>query len=120
MRRSLEMDTGRFDTLTTKVGAISSRRSILKLIGGVAASGLVAVAGHNAADAKKKKKNKKQKPQPTQQTCVPGTSIGSVSVPATGTAVSTPALAAGQRYRLRAVGFWSTNAATGNDAFAAF
>jgi hypothetical protein len=114
------MDSNRFDALTTKVGELSSRRTILKWMGGAAAGGLMAVAGHSAADAKKKKKNKKQKPQPTQQTCVPGTSIGSVSVPANGTAVSSPALAAGQRYRLRAVGFWSTNAATGNDAFAAF
>ena len=112
------MDTRRFDTLATKVGEISSRRTILKWIGGAAASGLVAVASHTAADAKKK--NKKQKPQPQPQTCVPGTSIGSVSVPATGAAVNSPALVAGQRYRLRAVGFWSTNATTGNDAFAAF
>lgn len=111
------MDSNRFDELATTVGELSSRRNILKWIGGVAAGGLVAVTGHNVVDAKKKKKkNKKQKAR----TCTPGTSIGSVSVPATGTAVNTPVLAAGQRFRLRAVGFWSTNATFGNDAFAAF
>jgi hypothetical protein len=113
----MDMDSNRFDALATTVGEISSRRNILKWIGSVAAGGLVAVAGHNAVDAKKKKKkNKKQKAK----TCTPGTSIGSVSVPATGTAVNTPVLAAGQSFRLRAVGFWSTNATFGNDAFAAF
>jgi hypothetical protein len=32
----------------------------------------------------------------------------------------TPTLKRGQRYQLRAIGFWSTNASFGNDAFAAF
>lgn len=115
------MDSQRFDQLAKTAGEISSRRTILKWLGGAAAGAVVAVAGHIAADAKKKKRGKKQKPQPTTpQTCVPGTSVGSVSVPATGTAVSSPVLMAGQRYRLRAVGAWSTNAATGQDAFAAF
>jgi hypothetical protein len=41
-------------------------------------------------------------------------------VPATGAKVSTPILVAGQRYRLRASGFWNTNANDGNDAVAAF
>jgi hypothetical protein len=34
--------------------------------------------------------------------------------------VSTPVLAQGQRYRLRASGFWSSNATHGQDAFADF
>ncbi len=77
---------------------------------------LVAVAGHNVADAKKKKKNKKQKGK----TCTPGQSVGSVTVPATGSAVNTPVLVAGQNYRLRATGFWTSNATHGQDAFADF
>jgi hypothetical protein len=95
------------------------------------AGGLVAVAGHNAAEAKKgKKRHKKPRPQPQQQppppppppqqTCLPGTSVGSVNVPATGPAVNTPVLVQDQRYRLQAAGFGFTDARIGNDAFAAF
>ncbi len=43
-----------------------------------------------------------------------------LTVPANGTTVNTPVLRNGQRYRLRATGFWLTNAQFGNDAFAAF
>ncbi len=50
----------------------------------------------------------------TPQSCQPGKQVGAVSVPATGAAVSTPILAQGQRYRLRASGFWNTNATDGN------
>jgi hypothetical protein len=113
------MDAQRFDGLATKVSEISSRRHVLKWLGGSVAAGLVAVAGHDVADAKRKKK-KKQKPQPQQQTCAPGTSVGSVTVPPTGATVNTPNLTQGQRYRLRATGFWSSNATHGQDAFADF
>jgi hypothetical protein len=85
---------------------------------GVAATRL-ANPGVTEAGKKGKKKRKKAQPQMA-QVCQPGAAIGSVSVPATGATVSTPVLAQGQRYRLRASGFWITNAITGNDAFAAF
>jgi hypothetical protein len=114
--RSHFVDPNRFDGLATKVGEISSRRQAVKWLGGIGAASLVAVAGRSGVEAKKKKRNKKQKGK----TCTPGTSVGSVSVPANDTTVNTPVLNAGQRYRLRAVGFWLTNATFGNDAFAAF
>jgi hypothetical protein len=115
-------------------GENSSRRRVLEWLGGVATGGLVAVAGHNVAGAKKAKKGKKgkkrnKKPQPLPQpqpqprpqpTCAPGTPAGSVNVPATGPAVNTPVLTQGQRYLLRATGFGLIDDAIGNDAFAAF
>lgn len=110
------MDPLRFDGLATKVGEISTRRNVVKWLGGIGAASLIAVAGHSSADAKKKKKGKKQKGK----VCAPGTSIGSVNVPANGTAVNTPVLNAGQNYRLRATGFWTSNATHGQDAFADF
>jgi hypothetical protein len=110
------VDPIQFDGLATKVGEFASRRQVVKWFGGIGAAGLVAVAGHSAADAKKKKKNNKQKTK----TCTPGKSIGSVTVPANGTAVNTPVLKAGQNFRLRATGFWTSNATHGQDAFADF
>ncbi len=110
------MDPLRFDGLATKIGEISTRRNVLKWLGGTVAGGLVVVAAGHAADAKRKKKGKKQKAK----TCAPGRSVGSVNVPADGTAVNTPVLDAGQRYRLRATGFWTSNATHGQDAFADF
>src|SRR5262245_42920270 len=86
------------------------------MLGGIGAAGLVAVAGRNVADAKKKSKGNKQKGK----TCTPGKSLGSVTVPANGTAVLTPVLKKGQNFRLRATGFWSSNATHGQDAFADF
>ena len=103
-----------FDGISRDLGQVSTRRSIFRLFGSAAAVGTVAVVGRGEADAKRKKPKKKKK------TCKPGTSQGSVSVPATGATVTTPVLKQGQRYRLRASGFWSTNVAYGNDAFAAF
>jgi hypothetical protein len=110
------------------VGENLSRRHVLKWLGGVVTGGLVAVAGHNVAGAKKgkkrnKKRNNKLQPQPQPQpqpTCAPGTHAGSVNVPAVGPAVNTPVLTQGQRYRLRATGFGLIDDAIGNDAFAAF
>jgi hypothetical protein len=107
------------------VGENSSRRRVLKWLGVVVSGGLVAIAGHDVARAKKgkkgKKRNKKLQPQPQPQpTCAPGTLAGSVNVPATGPTVNTPVLTKGQRYRLRATGFGLTDQAIGNDAFAAF
>jgi hypothetical protein len=78
-------------------------------------------------EARNKKKRKKAQPgqQDGQngqngQTRPTGQQLRIVSVPSSGSTVSTPALAAGQRYRLRASGFWHTNPQYGNDAFAAF
>ena len=86
--------------------------------------GAVAVVGRGeAAEAKRKGKKKgkgKGKGKGQQAICQPGTQIGAVSVPATGVGVNTPVLAAGQRYRLRASGFWASNATNGQDAFADF
>lgn len=115
------MDRSRLDSLAASLGNTSPRRQIVRLLAGGAATGLVGMTMVGSADAKKKKKkkNKKQKtPQNTQ--CPTGSRFGTVSVPATGATVTTPVLINGQRYRLRATGFWSTNALAGNDAFAAF
>jgi hypothetical protein len=88
------MNLDRMANLTSSLRARPSRREMMR--------GLMAMA------------------TATGQTCQPGTSIGSVSVPAIGSDVRTPVLAEGQRYYLRASGFWYTNATHGNDAFASF
>ena len=110
------MDPTRFERLIAALGAPTSRRQILRILAG-GASGLVALTGFDAAQAKKRKRKRRpEKPK----TCRTGTPWGTVTVPASGVSVTTPALEQGQRYLLRAVGFWTTNAAYGNDAFAAF
>lgn len=117
------MDLSRFGGLVASLETTSPRRQIVKFLAGGAATGLVGLTMVNAADAKKKgkkKKNKKKQPLPQGTQCPTGSRIGTVSVPATGATVTTPVLINGQRYRLRATGFWSTNAVYGNDAFAAF
>jgi hypothetical protein len=94
----------------------------------VAAGGLV-----STAEAKKRKKKRKQHtpptptedptptpPTPTPKTCPPGTSVAFLSVPADGSAVSTPVLEKGVDYVLRPSGFWSTSNDLLHDAFAAF
>ena len=113
------------DGIARDLGAVTTRRSMVRLLGGAAAMSAVAViARGEAAEAKRKGrkngKRKKQKTQQNQQTCTPGSQVGAVSVPGTGASVSTPVLAQGQRYRLRASGFWSSNATHGQDAFADF
>jgi hypothetical protein len=108
------MEPARFDAVTADLGGTTSRRRLLALLGGGAASSGLALLGLRAADAKDKRKPK----QP--RICRPGKRLASVDVPSTGTAVSTPPLQRGQQYRLRASGFWITNAQFGNDAFAAF
>lgn len=110
-----------FDQVTQDQVAVSTRRGILRFVGGAAALGsIVAIGGGQSVEAKKKGKGKKKKTKKQPVICQPGQTVGSVSVPATGTVVSTPVLAAGQRYRLRASGFWSSNATHGQDAFADF
>ena len=108
--------------IARELGAVSTRRSVLRLLGGAAAMGAVAVVSRGeAAEAKRKRGKKKGKGKGQQQAvCPPGSQFGAVSVPGTGATVTTPVLVAGQRYRLRASGFWSTNATRGLDAFADF
>ena len=100
----------------------STRRGVLRFAGGAATIAVLAALGGSPVDAKRRGKGKgKGKSKKQQQViCQAGQTVGSVSVPATGTTVSTPILAAGQRYRLRASGFWSSNATHGQDAFADF
>jgi hypothetical protein len=118
-----------FDAITRDMEEVSTRRGFVRLLGGAAAIGAMVAVGHAApAVAKRNKKNRKRKKkgnatgntQTPQTTCQPGAQIGAVSVPATGATVSTPVLTQGQRYRLRASGFWSSNATNGQDAFADF
>jgi hypothetical protein len=110
-----------FDTFAREMGEPSTRRGFVRLLGGTAALGAVAAATRvEPAAAKRKRRRKKKKKQVTPLTCQPGTQVGAVSVPATGATVTTPVLLAGQRYRLRASGFWSSNATHGQDAFADF
>jgi hypothetical protein len=117
------------DGIARELGAVTTRRSMVRLLGGAAAMSAVAViARGEAAEAKRKGrkngKRKKKKTTPTTQTpqtiCQSGSQVGAVSVPGTGASVSTPVLVQGQRYRLRASGFWSSNATHGQDAFADF
>ncbi len=82
--------------------------------------GAVAVVSRGESAEAKRKGRKRGKGRGQQAVCQPGTQVGAVSVPATGATVNTPVLVAGQRYRLRASGFWNTNATDGNDAVAAF
>ncbi|MEZ4565360.1 MAG: hypothetical protein R2853_21795 [Thermomicrobiales bacterium] len=107
------------EQITTSLQTRPSRRNALRALVG-SALGLAVVRLPEDGEARKRKKRKKSKKQPSAQTCVPGTSLGIVKVPATGAKVSTPALAAGQRYRLQANGYWNTNASYGADAFASF
>src|SRR5918993_108236 len=115
-----------FDEIARDLGEVSTRRNVLRLLGGAAAMSAVAVVSRGeSVEAKRKrnKKNRKRKKNGNQQipqTCQVGTQVGAVSVPATGTTVNTPVLTQGQRYRLRASGFWNSNATHGQDAFADF
>jgi hypothetical protein len=113
-----------FDAITRDMEEVYTRRGFVRLLGGAAAIGAMVAVGHAApAVAKRNKKNRKRKKNGNQQipqTCQVGTPVGAVSVPATGTTVNTPVLTQGQRYRLRASGFWNSNATHGQDAFADF
>jgi hypothetical protein len=115
------MNEFRISNVSRFLNTRPSRRDVLR---GLAVTGLslATLQAPAAIEAKKKgKKGKKGKKQPqVAQVCQPGTTAGSVSVPATGATVNTPVLAQGQVYRLRASGFWNSNVTTGNDAFAAF
>lgn len=105
----------RFGSVGNALEEVWSRRQALRLLTAGAAGVVVAQAGLQGSDAKKRKNRKNKK-----KVCKPGKLFQTVSVPATGGAATTQALINGQRYRLRASGFWNTNAQFGNDAFAAF
>jgi hypothetical protein len=112
------MNLDRMANVTNSLNTRPSRRDLMR---GLMATGLGLAAPRlpEAAEARKKRKKRKKK-QNDVVTCPPGTSIDSVRVPANGGGVRSAVLAQGQRYYLRASGFWYTNATHGNDAFAAF
>jgi hypothetical protein len=110
------VDQHRNDILPRSWRDTSSRRDVLRGLAG-AGGAFGALRLPNAVAAKKKKNKKKRKRQPT---CRPGEQVGAVGVPGTGAVVATPVLKKDQRYRLRASGFWSSNATNGQDAFADF
>jgi hypothetical protein len=116
------MDTTRFNGLSEALtGRLSRRQAAQWLAAGGASAVLVRTGLQDSAAGKGRKgKGKGKGKGKNKNRCTPGSSIGSVNVPATGATVTTPVLTAGQRYRLRASGFWVTNAQYGNDAFAAF
>lgn len=106
------MENSLIDRITRTMAAGASRRGVVR---GLAAGLVAAAAGGLAmsdAPAKRRRPNKK--------TCKPGKVVGSVQVPASGSTATTPILKSGQRYRLVANGFWSTNTQFGNDAVASF
>ncbi len=103
------------DRLTRSWCGATSRRGVLRGLAGAGVGfGALNLSG---AAAKKKKKGKKRKPR---QKCQSGTKVDAVGVPGTGASVTTRVLDQGRRYRLRASGFWSSNATNGQDAFADF
>lgn len=87
---------------------------------GLAALGAVSMnrLAQEGAGARRRKKKTKKNTDTT--VCAPGKTFATVAVPANGRTANSPALTKGQRYLLRASGFWSTNALYGNDACAAF
>jgi hypothetical protein len=103
-----------FDRMNATMGAAASRRGVLR--GVLAALGAAVADGLAVAETPAKKKKGKGKAP----TCRPGKVVATIPVPASGAAVTTPVLRRGQAYRLRASGYWSTNAQYGNDAYAAF
>jgi hypothetical protein len=114
-----KMNDDRAPTVIRLVNARPSRRDVTRGLK-VTGLGLAALQLPGTGEARKQKKPKKPKKCKKKQTCQPGMLIGSVSVPASGDTVSTPVLAQGRRYLLRATSLWITNATYGNDAFAAF
>jgi hypothetical protein len=116
------MDTDRIDGIAAAVARTEDRRGVLRLLGGAALAAVGAAAlGKPAAQAQEGPEAAARRRKPRKnRTCRPGQRVATVVVPATGTTVSSPALRRGQPYRLRAAGFWSTNATRGVDAFADF
>ena len=100
--------------------ATANRRAAVR---GLAAA-LFALAGGGAAMAEAKKTSRKKARRAARKkrrsTCRRGRVLANLAVPGDGTEIFTPVLKSGQRYTLRASGFWSTNGAYLNDAVAAF
>jgi hypothetical protein len=95
---------------------VPSRRAVLRGLAGLGLGGAPLLS--DAAEARDgRERKRKRKPR---QTCPRGKLIGAVNVPGTGAAVRTPVLRQRQRYRLRASGYWRSNASRGQDAFADF
>jgi hypothetical protein len=119
------MDHSAFDAAARSLGGEVTRRRAMRSLGAaVAGLGITALLGIESTEARRKRGGRKKKrgkgnPIP-QAVCPTGQQVGVVSVPANGTAVQTPMLIQGQRYRLRATGFWLSNQTHGQDAFADF
>lgn len=118
------MESRNFDRFSSAFTQSYNRRDALRLLGlatiGASSAGLLAPTSSDARRKNTKKKVKKVKETQPANICQPGKQFATVNVPATGAAVTSPALVQGQRYRLRVTGHWVTNALYGNDAFAAF
>jgi hypothetical protein len=104
------------DGFSRELGAGSTRRGFVRLLGSVAAAGAVSALGagvlSESAAAKrrgkkrgKRKKNTTPQPAPTQnQVCRPGTTVAQLNVGGNGAIVETPVLMQGQKYRFQASG----------------
>lgn len=97
---------------------ISNRRTVVRSLAGA----ILALAGGGVAtaDARKKRPKKERPRRKPGKKCRRGRVLANLAVPADGSEISTPVLRKGQRYTLRASGFWSTNGTYNNDAVAAF
>lgn len=96
-----------------------SRRAAVRNLAGALLA--LAAGGASVVDARQKRKKKgKGKSRKKRNTCRVGRIVASLAVPSDGSEISTPSLKQGQRYTLRASGFWSTNGEFMNDAVAAF
>lgn len=131
--RRIGIDGG-IESVARRLAETTGRRRVLRLLAGGALGALVgwpvaeAASAHDALatcsrfeDKKKrkacvKKAKKHNRTHTNANTCPAGRRVGSVNVPGNGTTVSTPVLAQGQRYRLRASGAAATNATRGQDA----
>lgn len=107
----------RVDVLTRSLRGLRSRRAAMH---GLAALGLGLGTARLADPATAKKRKKKRKKGKPRVACRPGQIVDVVDVPGTGAGIITAVLKQGQRYRLRASGFWRSNATHGQDAFADF
>jgi hypothetical protein len=122
------MESSAFDRAVRSIGNDVSRRRLLRSFGAAFAGiGVTALLGAGSSDAARRKKGKRKSKSKKrnvnanpQAVCPVGQQVGTVNVPANGTSVFTPVLKQGQRYRLRATGFWLSNATHGQDAFADF
>lgn len=107
-------------------GSLTRRTAVRGLIASFAAmagGGIVATEAARQKSKNRKKRGGKGQTPPKGNpggVCKPGSRIAFLSVPSNGNEIVTPVLEQGQRYTLRASGFWSTNGDFFNDAAAAF